>query len=276
MVANTWMYDAILYLYALSLLFFFSAAVGPKRSAKLMGTGLLAVVWLMQTLFLGYRMYVLNYVPMLTLFETLFLVVWLLVSVSLVMSWLMRVDMIIFLVNVAGFAILAVNVFSDPAVSAGSLRGEAQDHLLFIHITLAISSYVAFLFSAIFSLMYLYMHRQLKGKIWSRLWTQFPSLDTIEDYTFRSVLIGTPLLILSLVLGMVKIGLEGNNHYLIDPKVFSTLIIMLAYVFYLVQRATGNHPGYKLARWNLTAFALVVLNYVGLNFLSHFHQWIWM
>lgn len=276
MVANTWMYDAILYLYALSLLFFFSAAVGPKRSAKRMGTGLLAFVWLLQTVYLGYRMYVLHYVPVLTLFETLFLCVWLLVTVSLLMGWWMRVDMIVFLVNVAGFTILAVNVFSDPATSAGSKQWEAQDHLLFIHITLAISSYVAFLFSAIFSLMYLYMHRQLKGKMWSTLMTRFPSLDAIEYYTFRSVLIGTPLLILSLVLGMVKIGLEGNNHYLLDPKVFSTFFIMLAYVFYLVQRTTGNHPGYKLARWNLAAFALVVLNYVGLNFLSHFHQWIWM
>ncbi|MFK7694194.1 inner membrane protein YpjD [Paenibacillus sp. HJGM_3] len=273
---TTWLYDAIVYLYALSLLFYFSAAVGRRRSAKRMGAGLLAFVWLMQTVYLGYRMYVLQYVPVLTLFESLFLVVWLLVSVSLVMSWWLRLDMIVFLVNVAGFAILAVNLFSDPAISAGSKQWEAQDHLLFIHITLAMSSYVAFLFSAIFSLTYLYMHRQLKEKTWSKLMTRFPSLDAIEDYTYRSVLIGTPLLILSLVLGMVKIGLQGNNHLLLDPKVFSTFVIMLAYVSYLVQRATGNYPGFKLARWNLAAFALVVLNYVGLNFMSRFHQWIWM
>lgn len=273
---TTWLYDAIVYLYALSLLFYFSAAVGRRRSAKRMGAGLLAFVWLMQTVYLGYRMYVLQYVPVLTLFESLFLVVWLLVSVSLVMSWRLRLDMIVFLVNVAGFAILAVNLFSDPAISAGSKQWEAQDHLLFIHITLAMSSYVAFLFSAIFSLTYLYMHRRLKEKTWSKLMTRFPSLDAIEDYTYRSVLIGTPLLILSLVLGMVKIGLQGNNHLLLDPKVFSTFVIMLAYVSYLVQRATGNYPGFKLARWNLAAFALVVLNYVGLNFMSRFHQWIWM
>ncbi|MDF2815863.1 MAG: cytochrome c assembly protein [Paenibacillus sp.] len=276
MVTITWMYDAILYLYALSLLFFFSAAVGPKRNAKRMGTGLLSFVWLMQTFFMAYRMYVLDYMPVLTLFETLFLCVWLLVSVTLIMSWFMRMDMIVFLVNVVGFTILAVNLFSDSGNSSGLSQWEARDHLLFVHITLAISSYVAFLFAAVFSVMYLYMHKQLKGKQWSTLLTRFPSLDTIEYYTFRSVLIGTPLLILSLVLGLVKVGLEGDSHYFLDPKVILTFFIMMAYVFYLVQRASGQQPGYKLALWNLAAFALVVLNYIGTNLLSRFHQWDWM
>jgi HemX protein len=214
--------------------------------------------------------------PVLTLFETLFLCVWLLVSVTLIMSWFMRMDMIVFLVNVVGFTILAVNLFSNSGNSSGLSQWEARDHLLFVHITLAISSYVAFLFAAVFSVMYLYMHKQLKGKQWSTLLTRFPSLDTIEYYTFRSVLIGTPLLILSLVLGLVKVGLEGDSHYFLDPKVILTFFIMMAYVFYLFQRASGQQPGYKLALWNLAAFALVVLNYIGTNLLSRFHQWDWM
>ncbi|WP_127586186.1 cytochrome C assembly family protein [Paenibacillus koleovorans] len=276
MVNNNWIYDMILYAYALSLLFYFSAAVGPNRSAKRMGTGLLAFVWLMQTVFLGYRAYVTNYLPVLTLFETVFLFVWLLVFVSLVMSWRMKADMVVFVTNLAGFGILAVNLFSDSAVPASSGQWEAQDHLLFIHITLAIGSYVAFLFGAIFSIIYLYLHRQLKGKAWSKLLTRFPSLDVVEYYTFRAVLIGAPLLMLSLVLGLVKIGLEGELRYMLDPKVLSSFILILAYVFYLVQRAAGNQPGYKLAKWNLAAFGLLLLNYVALNFLSRFHQWVWM
>jgi HemX protein len=77
-------------------------------------------------------------------------------------------------------------------------------------------------------------------------------------------------------LGLVKVGLEGDSHYFLDPKVILTFFIMMAYVFYLVQRASGQQPGYKLALWNLAAFALVVLNYIGTNLLSRFHQWDWM
>jgi len=276
MAAKTWLYDAILYIYALSLLFYFSDVASANRSAKRMGTGLLAFVWLLQTVFIVYRFASGRYTPVLTLFETLFFYAWLLVTISFTLNWFLRIDLIVFLVNVAGFAILALNFFSDPDAVPLSDQWEARDELLFIHVTLAIASYAAFLIAAIFSGMYLFLHGQLKGKQWSSLLIRFPSLENIESYTFRAVLIGTPLFILSVALGIVIMTLSGEVRFLTDPKVASSALMIAAYAFYIVQRLTAKHPGFRLAVWNLAAFVTVVINFVLSNRLSRFHQWIWM
>jgi HemX protein len=276
MLTRTWIYDAILYVYALSLLFSFSDVATKNRSAKRMGTGLLAFVWLLQTAFIVYRFWVHRYVPVLTMFEALFFYSWMLVAVSLMMNWILRLDLLVFLVNVAGFAILALNFFSDPSVTPISERWEARDELVFIHITFAIGSYAAFLVAALLSGMYLFLHRRLKGKQWTTVMARFPSLEKIEGYTFRAVLIGIPLLLLSVALGIAKIALEGEARLLADPKVLSSLFSVAVYVFYLYQRVSAKQPGFMLAFWNLAAFTVVVINFSLFNLYSTFHQWIWM
>lgn len=276
MPAKTWIYDAILYIYALSLLFSFSDVATKNRSAKRMGTGLLAFVWLLQTAFIVVRIAEHRYMPVLTMFEALFFYCWMLVTVSFMMNWFLRLDLLVFLLNVAGFAILALNFFSDPAVTPISEQWEAKDELVFIHITFAIGSYAAFLIAALLSGMYLYMHRKLKGRQWSSVMTRFPSLDKIEGYTYRAVLIGIPLLILSIALGIAKVVLEGDVHLLADAKVVSSLFSLAVYAFYMVQRKSAKQPGYMLAFWNLAAFTVVIINFLLFNLYSGFHQWIWM
>lgn len=273
---KTWIYDAILYLYALSLLFSFSDVANRNRNAKRMGTGLLAFVWLLQTVYIVYRMVTLQYIPIMTMFEALFFYSWMLVTVSIMMNLFLRLDLLVFLVNVAGFSILALNVFSNPSVIPISKQWEATDELLFIHITLAIGSYAAFLIAALLSGMYLFMHRKLKGRSWSSVLARFPSLEKIEEYTYRAVLTGVPLLILSVSLGIVKIVLEGDSHLLADPKVLSSLFSIGVYATYIIQRISSKQTGEMLAFWNLAAFTVVILNFAVFNLYSEFHQWIWM
>jgi HemX protein len=57
MVTQSWLYDAILYIYALSLLFYFSDFARANRSVKRMGTGLLSFVWVLQTVYLAFQIY---------------------------------------------------------------------------------------------------------------------------------------------------------------------------------------------------------------------------
>ncbi len=86
MVTQTWFYDAILYIYALSLLFYFADFSNPNRSAKRMGTGLLLFVWVLQTIYLVYSLTSHLSLSAFSMFETLFIFGWLLVTVSLAMS----------------------------------------------------------------------------------------------------------------------------------------------------------------------------------------------
>ncbi|ANE47152.1 cytochrome C assembly protein [Paenibacillus swuensis] len=272
MASNSWIYDAIIYIYALSLLFFFSDFARQNRSAKRMGAGLLIFVWVLQTIFFIIRMIEHRYMPVLTLFEVLFFFSWLLVTVSLVMSRFFRMDFIVFFVNVIGFAILTLNIFSNLESRAPRTHGNVVDELLIVHSSLAILSYAVFTISAIFAGMYLFLHFQLKSKQWSMTVRRFPSLETIDYFTNMSAVVGTPLLIMALTLGIMRIMILGDWSLLLDMKVWTSIFVLAAYSYYLWQRASANRAGDQLALWNLAAFGIIIVNFA-INYVSGFHHW---
>lgn len=240
-----------------------------------MGTGLLVLVWIMQTVFFIMRAVKLEYIPVIGMFDTLFLISWFMLSFSLVMYFFVRFDLLVFFVNIIAFTILLFSFFSDSSVPLIETGWNIEDELLFLHILLAISSYSVFLVGAIFSAMYLFLHHKLKIKQLSIVMRRMPSLDKIEIHIFRTVVIGSPLLISSLALGMIWIVWIGDIRMLFDPKVFNSFLILAAYGFYLVQRMTRYSSGNKLALWNLAAFSMVLINFIISNYFSEFHQWIW-
>ncbi|GIP39176.1 protein HemX [Paenibacillus sp. J31TS4] len=273
MLTQTWIYDAILYIYALSLLFYFSDFASANRSAKRIGTGLLVFVWILQTAFFVMQ---LGSLRSFSAYETLFFYSWMLVTVSLLVSRFARIELFVFFVNLVGFAVLALNFFSKPG-AVPTLEGwHITDELLFIHVSLAIASYTAFLAAAIFSGMYLFLHRKLKDKKWGGRMKRLPSLETMDQYAWTTVLTGFPLLMLALALGLAWLVLQGSDHLLLDPKVLSSLVLLAVYAAVIVSRSAFQASRQTLAKWILAAFVLVLINFLLSNWLSGFHQWIWM
>ncbi|MVP00507.1 cytochrome c biogenesis protein [Paenibacillus lutrae] len=273
MVTRSIWYDAIIYLYALSLLFYFSDVARANRSAKQIGTGLLYFVWVLQTAYLGYSLYEHLGRWVFSMFETLFLFSWVLITASLVISRFYRIELVVFFVNLFGLAVLALNFFSDSHVSPLIDQWNINDELLFIHVSLAVGSYAAYTVSFVLSGMYLFLHRKLKQKSWTASMKKMPSLEKIERYTYVSVVIGTPLLMLALSLGVAWVLIENNVFLLWDTKVINSLLVLCAYGFYLFQHHSLSISGPKLAKWNLAAFVIVLLNFILSNVFSGFHNW---
>jgi HemX protein len=275
MVTRSWLFDAMIYMYALSLLFYFSDFANASRSAKRMGTGLLLFVWVLQTAYLVISLYGHLTEWAFGRSDVLFMFSWLIVTISLIINRFFRIELFVFFVNVLGFAILALNIFGNPHVMPIKSDWDINDELLFIHISLAIGSYAAFSIAAIFSGMYVFLHKRLKTKNFSQAVMRLPSLEKIEHYTYLSVIIGGPLLLMALSLGVVWVVLEGDRNLLYDAKVINSFFVLAAYAFYLFQHKSMRISGKKLAVWNLAAFCIVVLNFVVSNLVSGFHGWIW-
>ncbi len=270
MGSKSWIYDMILYIYALSLLFYFSDTVSQNRSAKRMGTGLLVFVWLLQTVYIILRLIQHRYMPMLNLFEFLFFFSWLLVTLSLVLNRFYRVELLVFALNVIGFTVLALNVFTDPGVSLQ--QSQRMQDLLLAHVVLAVCSYAAFTIAAVFSGMYLFLHRSLKHKKWYAIMKRMPSLETIDRYTLYWTTAGTPLLVLSLCLAAVWILLGGAEvEALFDPKMLGTLLVLGAYSHYFMLRTLFRAAGIRLAVWSLSSYALLLANWLASSGLSLYH-----
>ncbi|UJF32023.1 cytochrome C assembly family protein [Paenibacillus hexagrammi] len=275
MVTRSLLLDAMIYIYALSLLFYFSDFASANKKAKRMGTGLLLFVWVLQTAYLAFSLYTHSSELAFSRSDILYFFTWLLITMSLIINRFIRIELFVFFINVFGFALLALNVFGNPQMMPVSSNWDVNSELLFIHITMAVGSYAAFTAAAIFSGMYIFLHRKLKVKQFSDTVMRLPSLEKMEQYSYRSVIIGGPLLLLALCLGIVWISLQGDGNLFYDPKVVNSVFVLAAYGFYLFQRLSMRISGNRLALWNIAAFIIVMLNFVVSNFFSGFHSWIW-
>lgn len=273
MITLSWLYGAMICMYALSLLFYFSDFIGWNRNAKRMGTGLLAFVWSIQLVYLAVSFGDDRHIPLFARFESLVLFSCLLVMLSLFMSFMNRMEFLVFFMNIAGFAVLLLNCFSNRRVGVPLYHGEASVGLLYVHGALAVGSYVSYTVSAIFSGMYLFMHRKLKEGQWSSFLRRASSLERMHDSTGTAVRIGTGLLMLSIAFGFASLLVEGRPSALLDLKVVVSILVLLAYTAYLVRRHSMQVSGDRLALWNLLLYGAVVANYTIANFLSAFHQW---
>jgi HemX protein len=272
MVTKFWLYDIIIYIYALSLLFYFTDAVARNAGAKRMGEGLLVFVWVLQTVFFFVRMYEHRYLPVFTKFETMFFFSWLLVTVSLVASRFFSLQAVVFFVNVFGFTVLVLNLLTDPGVAP--VRLELSGGVLWLHVALAIFSYVAFAVSAVLSCFYLFLQRRLKQKRWTDSLRRLPSLETLERNLMNAVLVGWPVLLLSLSLGTVWLLLEANVLVLLhDIKVYATLLVLLLYGWQFMLRFRYRASGRKLAWWNIGSFLFLLGNFAITNDFSRLHPW---
>lgn len=272
MVTNTWIYDAIIYTYALSLLFYFSDVVGFNRGAKRMGTGLLIFVWVLQTALLVVRLYSHHDNPMFSSFEFLFLLSWMLVTSSLVIGRFFHIEYIVFFVNLFGFAVLLMNFLIDSAVPSSMLEWEMMRNMLVFHIALAAGGFAFLTISAVYAGMYIFLHQRLKMKKWSDAVRRMPSLERMQHASLTAAAIGVALFLLSLTVAVSVVLLGNRNEILLDFKVWFTAFVLCLYGLYISKRRGKTLTGLQIAGFNLICYAILLSNYA-VNSVSTFHDW---
>jgi HemX protein len=192
---------------------------------------------------------------------------------SLVINRLLRVDFIVFFTNILGFGIMAIHTFapiqSDSTVMAQQLISE----LLLIHIMMAILSYGAFSLSFVFSLLYLIQYDLLKRKKWGTRLVRIADLSKLEYASYILNIIGVPMLILSLILGVQWAFLKLPNMIWYDSKVLGSFSVLTIYSVILYLRTRKGVSGKKLSLWNVASFLIVLINFFLFGQLSSFHFW---
>lgn len=269
----TRLHELTVVLYALSVLLYFIDFLQHNRKVNKTAFWLLAFVWVLQTVFLFLYMMKTGRFPVLTIFEGLYFYAWILVTLSLGINRLMRVDFIVFFTNILGFIVMAIHTFAPMQFEENVMGEQLVSELLLIHITIAILSYGAFSLSCVFSLLYLIQYDSLKRKKWgARLW-RITDLTKLDHMTYVLNLIGVPMLILSLILGMQWAFIKLNGMPWYDIKIIGSFIVLTAYSLYLYLRLSKGLSSKSLALWNAASFLIVLINFFLFGQLSSFHFW---
>lgn len=269
---QSWMYDLIIIVYVLSILFYFIDFLNSNRQANRVAFWLLAAVWVLQTVYFVGRMWAEDHFPVITLFESLFFYSWILVTSSLVINHIFKVDFFVFFANLIGFTVFALSIFTDKEMPL-YVTDQLTSELLVIHISLAFFSYATFSLSFIFSAMYLLENKLLKQKRWNHKLRRLPDLRLLDLYSYRLNMTGVPLLLISVILGAIWAYITEDQIFWLDPKIMMSVIVLFFFSGYLYQRVVAGKHGRSLVYWNIGGFVVMLINIFISDNMSSFHRW---
>lgn len=132
--------------------------------------------------------------------------------------------------------------------------------ILTIHVSVAIFAYA--LFSVSFGAAMIVLVQGDEGQ----RFTWLPSSEAADELAYKAVIVGFPLLALTLILGAYWANYAWGHYWSWDPKETSALVTWLIYAVYLHARGIRGWHG-KRAAWLLAlGFAATLFTYYGVSF----------
>jgi cytochrome c-type biogenesis protein CcsB len=149
----------------------------------------------------------------------------------------------------------------------GSLNPALQNVWVLIHVSLTVLGLVAFTVAFVMGVMYLIQERLLKSKRFNSLYNELPSLDLLDEFNRKAVVLGFPLLTLGMITGAVLSQNIWKAYFSLQPVETLTLVTWLFYLVMLHGRLTVGWRAKKAAYLAVLGFVTVVLT-VGINFIA--------
>lgn len=267
------LYELMIILYALSIVLYFTDYLYKNVKLRRAAFWFVSIVWVLQNIFLVLFIIETKRFPILSLYEGVFFYAWLLTTLSIVLHCIARVDLPVVCLNLLSFIFVTIHLFAPQSES--QIVGESLiSEMLLIHISFAIVSYAAFSIAFVFSILYLILYRILKRKKLNHLWSRLPSLQQMLKWINLSTIIGIPLLLISLILGLewAFVTLEGIS--ILDVKIIGSFIVSVVYLLIFLLHRKGTLLGITYARVHIYLFLFVVVNFFLGSKLSNFHLWV--
>ncbi|GAB3050101.1 cytochrome C assembly family protein [Virgibacillus ainsalahensis] len=266
-----WLFECILIIYGLSLIGYFIDFIQNNQKANRLAFWLLGMVWIIQAIYFGYQTVTENSFPIATLNDSLLLYSWVLVTSSLIINRLFPIRFIVFFTNLFGFFILLLYILTKAQYDMYTDGIELVHEILITHIILAIVSYGFFTISYLFSMMYVVQYHFLKNKKGIKWMWRLGDLKLLDRYSFTAVTIGVPLLMISIISGVVWAYVTNAEFYWFDMKTIGSILVLAVYIVYLLLRLVTKYQGKAIAVYNTAAFLILLVNFFLFSLLSDFH-----
>jgi len=142
---------------------------------------------------------------------------------------------------------------------------------IFVHVVMIFTGYAGLFLSFGASLLYLMQERALKAKSSDGLLSKLPSLQTIDDIGYNSLLFGFPFMTFGLIAASVLAIAKYGPFFFTDPKILLSFIMWVVYLLLLYTRWNSGWRGRRAAILATCAF-LIALGAWAANSLSRVHR----
>lgn len=232
---------------------------GPRPWIQKMAILVTGAGFIAHTLALILRIREAGYIPFTNLHEAISFFSWAIVLVFFLVEFRYRID-------VLGSFILPLAFLS--LVSAAALPNEIpaldprlKSVWLGIHTTLSLLGIVAFAVAFIAGVMYLLQESFLKSKQFNSLYYKLPSLDLLDDWNQKAILLGFPLLTLGIISGALWAQYAFGSFWMSNNS--KQAISLGTWFFYLIVLHGRITIGWRAKK----AAHLAIIGFVGVVFI---------
>ena len=162
--------------------------------------------------------------------------------------------------------ILMITALGFPS-QIGQLNPALRSRWLAVHTIFAFTGYAAFTVSFGAAIMYLIQQRFLKQKKFGPLYQRLPSLDVLDDISYRCLTYGFPLLTVAIITGAIWAEIAWGTYWSWDPKETWSLITWFVYAALLHGRLTTGWRGKKASILSIIGFCILLFTFLGVNLL---------
>jgi cytochrome c-type biogenesis protein CcsB len=203
------------------------------------------------------------------MYESLVFFSWCIALLYLLWEWRLKSRVIgafafpfVFIFNAYASLAPGVSAKIDPLIPA------LQSNWLHAHVMACFFSYASFALSCAVSIIYLIkLKRKEKGGKEGALTSLFPSLDSLDELAYKTIVVGFPLLTIGIVTGAAWANYAWGSYWSWDPKETWSLITWFVYAIFLHARITRDWRGKRTAILSILGFVAVVFTYFGVNYL---------
>lgn len=238
---------------------------GAARLCGRIGLGLTLAGWASLGGALVLRATTSGHIPYMSLYE-----ICLMLTFGIALAYLLIGELWLRARSLGAFALLFIYLIESYALliippdlkTAAPLVPALQSSWLPIHVSMAIIAYSCFALAAGAAIMYLLKYHQAGA--WTRV---LPSLAATDEFMFRTVAVGFPFQTLLLITGAYWAQTAWSKAWSWDPKEVWALITWLSYAALLHVRVQRGWRGGTVAWMALAGFAVVMITFIGVNYL---------
>lgn len=202
--------------------------------------------------------------PLYTTWESILFMTWAIFLNYLILEYLFNLRMVgVFLVPVIFvFLIYAASLPKGADVS----RFPVDNQWVIFHALIALGGYGTFALAFVAAIMYLMLEKQLRSKAFRKAgFHRLPSLETLDNLSYRLIVAGFPLLTLAIVTGTVWARSTWGATWFWEPKGIWSGLTWGIYAIYLYVRARGVWGRRRLAYLVVAGFVAVLFNLFVVN-----------
>ncbi|NDD27211.1 MAG: hypothetical protein EB084_02975 [Proteobacteria bacterium] len=239
---------------------------GDGAGGALHGRGFVAAAFIAQLASLLAAGHEMGACP-LTLAQSLNVICWTMVGLYLVVGILWRkMDV------VGAFTAPAATLMMLASLATEHLRGPVSnphDPLLTFHVACIVLGYAAFTLATLVAALFFIQSFLLKRKQVSGVLMKMPSLENLDQATYRLIGLGFVPMLIGIALGFARVDGQGPRAWSLD--VWLGLATVLIYAVYIGARLFGGWQGRRVNQLLLLGFVFLVATYVGVGLPSSVH-----